>query len=85
MHYTENGKIADARRVIERGLAIEPADELMFRDLIRAEARIANHSGMQHAVERLDEINSELGLERESETDELLDELEDRVTRAAHG
>ena len=75
VHYTQTARIADARRVIEHALSIEPASELLFRDLMRAEARIGNTAGIHAAEDRLDAINADLGLARETETDQLLLEL----------
>ena len=75
VHYTRTGQIADARRVIEHALSVEPASELLFRDLMRAEARIGNTAGVNAAEDRLDAINADLGLEREPDTDQLLLEL----------
>lgn len=73
--YTVQGRVADARRAIDTGLLAEPSSELLYRDLMRAEHRVGNLAGVQDAEDRLDVINDELGLARENDTDQLLQEL----------
>jgi len=73
--YTEAGSIGEARRAISVGLQAEPGSEALLRDLMRAEHRAGNRTGVLDAANRVTAINHAIDTEPEPETEDLIDAL----------
>lgn len=78
-----NGDAATARRAAEAGRRVDPADERVWRDSIRAEVA----AGRRHDANRLvQQLRTQLdGLDPDPETEDLLDELADLDHTARQG
>jgi len=72
-----------ARDAVLRGLRCDPANEVLYRDLFRAEYASGNLEGVRSAANRLRRITDDLGVDMQPATVELLAQLLDPRHRAA--
>lgn len=72
-----------ARDAALRGLRCEPHNEVLYRDLFRAEYAAGNIDGIRTATDRLRRITDALGVDMHPETIDLLEQLLDPRHRAA--
>ena len=73
--YLTEGDAANAGRTATIGLRADPAAEILWRDLLRAEYLTGNRTSIEHIADRLTSRLEELDCEMEPATIDLLDEL----------
>jgi DNA-binding SARP family transcriptional activator len=67
--------LTTARRAAVRGLQADPASELLYRDLLRAEHRAGNRAAVHEIADKLNCLAASLGIELDKETTQLVDGL----------
>ncbi len=72
-----------ARNAVLCGLRCDPSNEVLYRDLFRAEYAAGNLDGVRIAADRLRRITDDLGVDMHPATIELLEQLLDPRHRAA--
>jgi nucleoid-associated protein YgaU len=75
-----SGDAATARQASRVGRRVDPANELLWRDGLRAEYVAGNRAAQRRLVDQLLALADELDSDLEPETEQLLAELERRVT-----
>jgi hypothetical protein len=77
-----NGDAATARRAARVGRSIDPGNELLWRDALRAEYIAGNREAQRRLVDQLLALADDLDTDLEPETEQLLAELERRAVPA---
>jgi hypothetical protein len=77
-----SGDAATARRASRVGRRVDPTNELLWRDALRAEYVGGNRDAQRRLVDQLLALAEDLDIDLEPETEQLLAELERGVTRA---
>ncbi|MBT2418023.1 LysM peptidoglycan-binding domain-containing protein [Streptomyces sp. ISL-22] len=72
------GDAAAARAVADRGLKVDPADELLHRLAIKAAAAMGDRQAVEEYVAQVDFVVQSLGTDMQPETSELLSDLDRR-------
>jgi hypothetical protein len=79
----QDGDPTGAAAAAESGLRADPASQLLWRDLIRAEHQSGGHAAAAEAASRMADVLTRRSAHIEAETDALVDEL--LPTRAVSG
>jgi DNA-binding SARP family transcriptional activator len=76
------GDPATARRASRVGRGVDPANELLWRDALRAEYVAGNREAQRRLLDQLYSLADELDVDLEPETEHLVAELEGRIAPA---
>ena len=76
-----SGDFVTARRATRVGRSVDPTNELLWRDALRAEYVAGDRGAQRRLVDQLLALAEDLDIDLEPETEQLLAELEHGVTR----